>query len=64
MGAESHLNQSIQKDHGHSAQTPEQTVARDGIKRARSWLKSMVIEERCTKKRCKVTAGQAWDEIS
>jgi integrase len=35
-------------------------VARDGIKRARSWLKSMVIEERHTKKRCKVTPAWFW----
>lgn len=39
---------------------PSKTVARDGIKRARSWLKSMVIEERCTKKRCKVTPAWFW----
>ncbi|MGI3745926.1 MAG: site-specific integrase [Janthinobacterium lividum] len=39
---------------------PSKTIARDGIKRARSWLRSMVAEERCTKKRCKVTPAWFW----
>jgi hypothetical protein len=42
---------------------PSKTVARGGIKRARSWLKSMVIEERCTKKRCKVTPAWFWLDV-
>lgn len=39
---------------------PSKTIARDGIKRARSWLRSMMAEERCTKKRCTVTPAWFW----
>lgn len=39
---------------------PSKTVAREGIKRARGWLRSMVVEERCTRQRCKVTPAWFW----
>jgi len=39
---------------------PSKTIARDGIKRARSWLRSMMAEERCRKKRCAVTPAWFW----
>jgi integrase len=39
---------------------PSKTVARDSIRHAREWLKSMVAEERHTKKRSKVTPAWFW----
>jgi integrase len=36
------------------------TVARDAIKSARDWLKALVAEERCTKKRSKITPAWFW----
>jgi integrase len=39
---------------------PSKTIARDAIKIARDWLKAMVSEERCSKKRSKVTPAWFW----
>ncbi|CAI8978267.1 site-specific integrase [Pseudomonas chlororaphis] len=36
------------------------TVARDAIKQAREWLKSLVVEERYTKKRSQITPAWFW----
>ena len=39
---------------------PSKTVARDGIRSARLWLKGMVAEERCTMKRTRITPAWFW----
>lgn len=39
---------------------PKKTVPRDSIKRARDWLRDLVVEERITKKRSNVTPAWFW----